>query len=212
MVHCFCSVIVTISEKGQSGGTGTDLTPSFIKTRGTKVNAPKGHTVSILNGSVQFSLWKCGRIFRSDQDAVVEDSMRLNPLANGTSEAEPDAPLGAQRFWLVALFCNVPLLSAFFGFSFAQIAKFLIDYANFGRWVEGGFIDQCLERRDKRERCNHEEHIQFAAKPCTRTHAVMAVPRILITGGTTRGSTVREACPAAIAPSSQGFACQVLGV
>ena len=40
----------------------------------------------------------------------------------------------AQRFWLVALFCNVPLLSAFFGFSIAQIVKFLLHFANFGRW------------------------------------------------------------------------------
>ena len=53
-------------------------------------------------------------------DAVQDDGQ---PLAANTS-----------RFWLVALFCNVPLLSAFFGFSLAQIAKFLLHFANHGRW------------------------------------------------------------------------------
>jgi len=53
--------------------------------------------------------------------------------AVGSPAPDVQAPAG-QRFWLVALFCNVPLLSAFFGFSTAQLAKFFLHFANHGRW------------------------------------------------------------------------------
>ena len=55
-------------------------------------------------------------------------------LPNATQDGSGDELGTPQRCWLVALLCNVPLLSAFFGFSLAQIAKFLLFFANYGRW------------------------------------------------------------------------------
>ena len=59
-----------------------------------------------------------------------------DPMLVADAVQDGGQPLAANtsRFWLVALFCNVPLLSAFFGFSLAQIAKFLLHFANHGRW------------------------------------------------------------------------------
>ena len=62
----------------------------------------------------------------------MDGARRLMAGSNGTSGHE-DA-LGAPRFWLIALFCNVPLISAFLGFTFAQVSKFFLDYLNYGRW------------------------------------------------------------------------------
>ncbi len=42
--------------------------------------------------------------------------------------------LSSGQSGLVAFFENVPLLSALFSFSLAQLAKFLLHYANHGRW------------------------------------------------------------------------------